>query len=288
LAQSFQQVSNGETFTVVANHWKSKGSCPDTGLDADQGDGAACWNATRTAAAEAVVDWMASDPTGVDDSDVMLVGDLNSYAMEDPIDVLREAGLTDLGAGDYSYVFDGQWGTLDYTFAWTSMVSQITDAAEYHINSDEPGVLDYNTDFKTAAQISDLYAPNEFRTSDHDPVVVGLNLESEAPVPTCSVDYTVHGTWPGGFISQVRVTNLTDQTIRGWDLSWDFAQGERVSFLWGGRSSQSGPSVTVNNMSWNSTIRPNKSITFGFLGKQSGGAGDVSEFTLNGEPCTVS
>lgn len=289
LAQSFEEIATGETFTVVANHLKSKGSCPDSGAgaDADQGDGAACWNATRTAAAEAIVDWIASDPTGIDDSDVLLVGDLNSYAQEDPIKVLRDAGLTDLGAGDYSYVFDGQWGTLDYTFASASIVDQITDAAQYHLNSDEASVLDYNTDFKTPAQIADLYAPNEFRTSDHDPVVVGLDLASQAPVATCSVDYTVHGTWPRGFISQVRITNLTDQPMNGWELTWEFTQGENVSRLWGGTASQDGSAVAVHSMPWNSKIRPGKSIRFGFLGVQTGGAGDIVSVKLNGDTCTV-
>jgi len=287
LAQSFQEIDSGETFTVVANHWKSKGSCPSSGADADQGDGAACWNATRTAAAAAIVDWIASDPTGIDDPDVLLVGDLNSYAQEDPINVLRDAGLTDLGAGEYSYVFDGQWGTLDYTFASASIVDQITDAAEYHLNSDEASVLDYNTDFKTAAQIANLYAPNEFRTSDHDPVVVGLDLASEVPVPTCSVDYTVHGTSPGGFVSKVWITNLADQPINGWKLTWEFTQGEQITRLRGGTVSQDGSAVSVDNKHSNSKIRAGKSITFGFLGKQTAGAGDVSEFSLNGAACIV-
>ncbi|WP_084622513.1 ExeM/NucH family extracellular endonuclease [Demequina oxidasica] len=287
LAQSFEQLSNGETFTVVANHWKSKGSCPDSGADADQGDGAGCWNANRTDAAHAVVDWIASDPTGVDDSDVLLVGDLNSYAMEDPIEVLRDAGLTDLGAGDYSYVFDGQWGTLDYTFASASIVDQITEAAEYHLNSDESSALDYNTDFKTPAQVSNLYAPNEFRTSDHDPVVVGLNLASEEPVPTCAVDYTVHGRWPGGFISQVWITNLSDESINGWDLAWSFGNGEKITQLWSGQVNQSGADVTVSNLSWNSTIKPGQRITFGFLGSQTAGIGELSSVELNGAACAV-
>lgn len=286
LAQSFEQLSTGETLTVVANHWKSKGSCPDTGADADQGDGAGCWNASRTAAAHAVVDWIDSDPTRVDDPDVMLVGDLNSYAQEDPIDVLRDAGLTDLGAGDYSYVFDGQWGTLDYTFASVSMVDQISAAAEYHLNSDEASVLDYNTDFKSAAQIANLYAPNEFRTSDHDPVVVGLDLATAEPVPTCSVDYTVYGQGRRGFISLATITNLSDQSVDGWELAWTFNKGERVTHVWPGSVTQHGANVTVESSWWNSTIAPGRSSTLIVVGAQTAGAGDVTDVTLNGAACT--
>ncbi|WP_159449161.1 ExeM/NucH family extracellular endonuclease [Demequina sp. NBRC 110055] len=180
LAQTFEETASGETFTVVTNHWKSKGSCADSGLDADQGDGASCWNETRRLGAEALVDWIATYPTGVEDDDVIIMGDLNSYAQEDPIDVLRDAGYVDL-ADDYSYVYDGQWGSLDYAFGSSSLVEQVTDSAHLHINADEPGVLDYNTEFQTNEQIESLYAPDMYRTSDHDPVLIGLSL-GDAPV----------------------------------------------------------------------------------------------------------
>jgi hypothetical protein len=84
-------------------------------------------------------------------------------------------------------VFDGQWGYLDHAFGSASIVSQITGVADYHINSDEPSVLDYNTDFKTPNLIGTLYAPDEFRVSDHDPVLIGLNLNG----PPVAVDDTM-------------------------------------------------------------------------------------------------
>ncbi len=196
LAQTF--TGSGETFNVVVNHLKSK-SCTDaTGLDADQGDGQACFNAARTSGAEALVDWVASDPTGSGDPDTIITGDLNSYAMEDPIDVLVAAGYVDLarlfdGADTYTYVFDGQWGYLDYAMASPSLVSKVTGALPYHINADEPSVLDYNTDFKTPNHVVTLFAPDEFRTSDHDPVVVGIagsggECDTDPPVASASAD----------------------------------------------------------------------------------------------------
>lgn len=196
LAQTF--TGSGETFNVVVNHLKSK-SCTDaTGLDIDQGDGQACYNAARTSAAEALVDWIASDPTGSGDPDTVVTGDLNSYAMEDPIDVLVAAGYVDLarmfdGADTYTYVFDGQWGYLDYALGSPSIVEKVTGAAPYHINSDEPSVLDYNTDFKTPNHVNILYAPDEFRTSDHDPVLVGIpgsggECETDPPVASATAD----------------------------------------------------------------------------------------------------
>ena len=177
LAQSFVETESGEIVTVVVNHLKSKNCGGETGGDIDDGDGHGCFNATRTAAAAALRDWVAADPTDVVDDDVLLLGDMNSNAKEDPIDVLVEAGFTDLAAkfgATYSFVFDGQWGSLDYALASPSLTGQAKGSADYHINSDEPAVLDYNTNFKSAGQIVSLFAPDEFRTSDHDPVVSGF------------------------------------------------------------------------------------------------------------------
>ncbi len=181
LAQSFVEKTSGEVLTVVVNHFKSKGCAEATSLDADQGDGQSCWVPTRVAAAEALVDWLAGHPTGVVDDDVQIIGDLNSYAKEDPIDVLTSSGYVDIGEehGDgYSFAFDGQWGTLDYSLSSPSLAAQVTGATEYHINSDEPSVLDYNTNFKSEAQLESLYAPDEFRVADHDPIVAGFELHS--------------------------------------------------------------------------------------------------------------
>jgi predicted extracellular nuclease len=180
LAQTFEDV-NGARFTVVVNHLKSKGSdCNDVN-DPDTGDGQGNCNLTRTAAAEALVDWIASDPTGSGDTDFIVIGDLNSYAKEDPIDALTAGGLVDtiaqfVGDGAYSYVFDGQSGYLDHALATPGLVGQITGVTEWHINADEPIGLDYNVNFKSPNQVNTFYAPDAYRSSDHDPVVVGLDM----------------------------------------------------------------------------------------------------------------
>lgn len=69
----------------------------------------------------------------------------------------------------YSYQFDGQWGSLDQAVGSASLAAQVTGKTKWHINSDEPTVLDYNTEFKSAAQLTGFYAPDAFRSSDHDP-----------------------------------------------------------------------------------------------------------------------
>jgi predicted extracellular nuclease len=226
LAQTFEDLSNGQRFTVVVNHFKSKGSdCLDIG-DPDNGDGQGNCSGTRTLAAQALVDWLATDPTGSGDPDFLIMGDLNSYAMEDPIDAVK-AGSDDVaGTGDdytnliyhfqgtyaYSYTFDGQAGYLDHALANASMSSQITGAADWHINSDEPDVIDYDTSFKPAAQDA-LYEPNAYRSSDHDSLVVGLCLP-----PTLAVNLSDTSLWPANhkyvdveasFVSSTDVASVT-------------------------------------------------------------------------------
>lgn len=181
LAQSFRATQGRGVITLAINHLKSKGSdCLDLG-DADTGDGQGNCNITRTHAAQALVSWLSRKPTGVNDGDFLIIGDLNAYAKEDPITTITGAGYTDLiqkfgGAGAYSYVFDGQAGYLDHGLASKSLSAQVLEAADWHINADEPISLDYNTEFKSASQIINFYANNAYRSSDHDPLVVSLKL----------------------------------------------------------------------------------------------------------------
>lgn len=201
LAQTFEEIETGAVLTPVINHFKSKG---DSGLDAvddgipddpsnpdsDQFDGQGYWNDTRTDAAKALADWLSDDPTGSGDADFLILGDLNAYAQEDPVKALETAGYTDLarqslGDDAYSYVFDGQTGRLDYAFASASLASQVTGVTEWHINADEADAIDYNLDFGRADDVFD--GDSAARNSDHDPVIVGLNLRPEVVEPMLAV-----------------------------------------------------------------------------------------------------
>ena len=187
LIQTFDEVATGGRVTVAVNHFKSKGSDCDELGDPDTGDGQGNCNGTRTRAAAALADYLATDPTGSGDPDVLIIGDLNSYDEEDPIDALKAAGYTDLnerfgGEFAYSYGFDGQFGYLDYALSSTTLTSQVTGTTDWHINADEPDLLDYDTTFKSDAQDA-IYAPDPYRSSDHDPVVVGLELDVQEGDP---------------------------------------------------------------------------------------------------------
>jgi hypothetical protein len=226
LAQTFEDNATGERFTVIVNHLKSKGSA--CAGDPDILDGQGNCNQTRLAAAEALVDWAASDPTGSGDPDFLIIGDLNSYAKEDPIDAVKAgaddtAGTADdwtnlietfLGTFAYSFVFDGQAGYLDHALSNATLTGQVTGAAEWHIDADEPDLIDYDTSFKSATQDT-FYEPNAFRASDHDPVLVGLDLN--AP-PTIAV--AGGGTCGPGAGGTVLVTVGDLQTAAG-DLDFD-------------------------------------------------------------------
>ena len=184
IAQSFKSLESQEVFTVAVAHLKSKGGCGSaSGANEDQNDGQACWNEIRTEGASAFADWLDSKPTGVDDEDIILVGDMNAYAMEDPIRKFDEKGYKNVVAeldGNtlaYSYSFSGRAGSLDHAVATESLLSKVVAAKDWHINADEPIVLDYNVEFKSEGHQSTLYSESAYRASDHDPVIVDIKSE---------------------------------------------------------------------------------------------------------------
>ena len=181
IAQAFEDNANGERFIVVVNHLKSKGCGGATGQDLDQGDGQGCYNATRVQSASELLAWLATDPTTTDDPDVVIIGDLNSYLQEDPITTLEAGGYANLletwiGTGAYSFLFQAQSGALDNALASPGFANAVTGVAEWHTNADEPPVLDYNTEFKSAAQQL-LEVGTRYRAADHDALVIGLHFE---------------------------------------------------------------------------------------------------------------
>jgi len=181
LAQTFAS-ANGEKFSVVVNHFKSKNCAAGSdAADLDSGDGQGCFNATRVAQSQALGKFIeilkATDP------DVVVVGDLNAYGKEAPILELQAQGLVDeiarRGITGYSYVFDGESGYLDHGLTTASLSPFVTGAVHWHINADEPSIIDYNLEFKQPACVAcgpDYYAPTAYRSSDHDAVLLGLSL----------------------------------------------------------------------------------------------------------------
>ncbi|MGQ0800597.1 MAG: ExeM/NucH family extracellular endonuclease [Pseudomarimonas sp.] len=182
LAQAFSALEGGEPFVVVANHFKSKGSCPTPEQpaapgDSDKDDFQSCWNATRVASAQRLHDWLQTDPTGQGVARIVLLGDFNSYAQEDPLRLLRQLGWRDVfevaGAGEvYSYVYAGQAGRLDHALVTAALAPAVSGAAIWHTNADEAEAFHYQTSQRNPA----WQGAEPWRTSDHDPLLIGLDF----------------------------------------------------------------------------------------------------------------
>ncbi|BCW18066.1 multifunctional nuclease/2',3'-cyclic-nucleotide 2'-phosphodiesterase/5'-nucleotidase/3'-nucleotidase [Arthrobacter sp. NtRootA9] len=182
LAQVFKPVGGGAgtEFIAIANHFKSKGS-PATPDDTDQGQGNS--NLARTAQAKSLLEFANSLQQSKGTDKVFLIGDFNSYGKEDPINVLTAAGYVNQddkaknadGSAKHSYLFGGLVGSLDHILASPAANGVVTGADIWNINSVESVALEYS---RYNNNVTNYYAPDQFRASDHDPVVVGLDLKS--------------------------------------------------------------------------------------------------------------
>ncbi len=217
LAVTFTQNSNSEKFTVVVNHFKSKGSVGPAPGDEVINDGKGSSNQTRLNASIILDAWLATDPTHSNDSDYLVLGDLNAYASESPITYLEDRNYTDLARhflGDdsaFSFVFDGQIGTLDYALANSSLTPQITGATEWHINADEPDAIDYNLDFGRSPTIFNGDTP--FRSSDHDPILIGLDLNASVlSAPNLVISKNAPLVYPNPFSDLLNLLHLKGET----------------------------------------------------------------------------
>lgn len=189
LIQAFTVNSNEESFSVAVNHFKSKGSCSSaTGNNADSGDGQGCWNELRTQAATGLQTLISNNAATLGDR-VLVMGDLNAYAMEDPILAFTNNGYTNLvntfvGDSAYSYSFGGEIGYLDHALSTSTLLDYVVDTYVWNINADEPRVFDYNEEFKSETQLASYYSADAFRSSDHDPVIVVLKFpEADESIP---------------------------------------------------------------------------------------------------------
>jgi predicted extracellular nuclease len=233
-AQTFS-AANGGKFSLIVNHMKSKGSCDGTAGNTDIGDGQSCFNAKRVAQATRLASYFIPQVVNAGGTpNVLVIGDLNSYGMEDPIQTLINAGLLNQierfvrpNGMPYSYVFDGETGYLDHALASAALAPQVVGVAEWHNNADEPTAIDYNFDKKPGGTASgvqtdpskDAYVNDAYRASDHDPVVIGLALAAPVLDITASVEQTHSGfsvnRITNKYASTITFTNTSASTING-------------------------------------------------------------------------
>ena len=182
LMMLFQSVETGERFFYSINHFKAK-SGNGSGDDQDKNDGQGSFNGTRVKEAQAILSAYESKRGLLKEDDILIMGDLNSYSMEDPIQLLVNGGMTNLhkyfyNNDSYSYRFRNEVGVLDHALANSSLLPQVTGMLAFHINSDEDDCHTY--DGRCADETI-------FRSSDHDPILVGLRLDSIQTIPTTDV-----------------------------------------------------------------------------------------------------
>ncbi|WP_245922704.1 ExeM/NucH family extracellular endonuclease [Paractinoplanes atraurantiacus] len=177
IAQTF--TAGTATFTVVANHLKSKSaSVTPTGDNVDTGDGQGAYNGDRVRQAKALATFVDGLKTSSGSDEVLLLGDFNAYTQEDPMQALYDAGYSDLHStfapDKNSYVFSGESGSLDHALATGAMAKRVTGVDIWNINSGESFAYEYDG-------YAPFYAPDPYRASDHDPVVIGLKTK-QGPV----------------------------------------------------------------------------------------------------------
>jgi predicted extracellular nuclease len=168
------RVLAAERFNFVVNHFKSKGGT-GTGADADQNDGQSAFNATRKLQANALISFINALETTGETNRTVSVGDYNAYYEEDPMDIFRANGFAvPSAATDYSYHFDGALGSLDHAVVSSSMVPFV-NVKKWNINSNEPFFLQYSN-----TTLTDENSP--YRSSDHDPLLIGIDFSGALPV----------------------------------------------------------------------------------------------------------
>lgn len=167
LAQKFKAKGSGKPFVAIANHFKSKGSGEDDGT----GQGNA--NPSRIAQAQALTSW--TEEMFADDA-VFLMGDFNAYSREDPVRIIEDEGYTNLARAyepdSMTYQFSGRLGSLDHVFANEQAQRLVTGAGVWDINADESIAFQYS---RRNYNATDFHSDDQFASSDHDPVLVGLD-----------------------------------------------------------------------------------------------------------------
>jgi 5'-nucleotidase len=203
LAQAFEPIggSSYSRFVVIVNHFKSKGSGPDDGTG--QGNS----NPQRVAQAEELVRFADEMKTRLGSDRLFLSGDFNSYTREDPLQKLYDAGYTDIGSNsspeEHTYLFDGTVGSLDHVLGNAAAMRTVTGAHVWNLNSVEPVALEYSRHNYNA---TDFYEPGPYRASDHDPLVVGVDLPI-GPVPTTTTATVSPVRWGERPVVHVRVSS---------------------------------------------------------------------------------
>ncbi|MFI6879693.1 glycosyl hydrolase family 18 protein [Streptomyces sp. NPDC050400] len=114
--------------------------------------------------------------------------------------------------------------------------------------------------------------------------LVGLATPSHAAAEATAVTATYAKTqdWGTGFEGKWTIKNSGTTAVSSWTVEWDFPSGTKVTSAWDATVTNSADHWTAKNLSWNGTLAPGASVSFGFNGA---GAGAPSGCKLNGASC---
>ncbi|WP_432463179.1 ExeM/NucH family extracellular endonuclease [Agarivorans sp. QJM3NY_33] len=254
ITPTFSINGSDQTLTVAVNHFKSKGSTCWEDVAIQQGQDpnrqGSCENLRVSAAYQLGESLMAVS------GHKLIIGDLNSYAAEDPISVLTDmthlptdyevkaarstyVGETPLHGDEgavitksygytnvvktfhpnaYGYSYNDEVGTLDYILASPSLISHLVDAAEWNINAVESSLFEYSSEYS-----GDLpkYA-DAYRASDHDPVIVALSFKPQQLLGDFDGDLDIDSLDVSSFYQAIRSASISD-------LAYDFNHDGQIN-----------------------------------------------------------
>ncbi|MGR2702797.1 ExeM/NucH family extracellular endonuclease [Vibrio campbellii] len=248
LLQTFTVKETGKDLSVVVNHFKSKGSeCIEEWIagveDSEPADLQGNCNNFRVSAANVVGDAL----KGIE-GDVLVMGDLNAYGMEDPLLTLTDyskekygrdiytAAYTTIGGGElqvektkiekgygyhnlntvlhgadtFSYTYSGELGNLDHALASNSLAQKVVAIEDWHINSLESNLFEYSSKYT-----GDMPKYKDaFSASDHDPVIIAIDFpDTDIDLPSSGENLAVEVRLPpNAVVGDIVTVSLTEAT----------------------------------------------------------------------------
>jgi glucosylceramidase len=194
--------------------------------------------------------------------------------------------------GNSSSTFNVTWNSsqsFSYTLPAGATVSFVWSASS--VATPTPGAT--NTPTPTFTPVS---TPSPTPRPTVTPTATATATATPSPTPqptatptsgaTCKVSYVVQNQWPGGFTTNVTITNTGTTALNGWALKFAFPGSQQVQQGWNATWTQSGANVTAQNMSWNSSLAANASVSIGFNGAWTGSNASPTSFSVNGATCS--
>jgi Cellulose binding domain/Fibronectin type III domain len=195
------------------------------------------------------------------------------------VDLSWSPSTDNVGVTSYNvYNFDGLFvSTLVATVSGTSYQAPLSNARnQFYVRArDAAGNLSLASNTVTATTAS----PPPYSSSP------ATSPSQTAPKLSCKVAYSTLAQWPGGFVAGITITNTGTTPIVGWTLTFAGSPGFHVTSSWSSTWTQSGTTISLTNLAWNSTINPGASASMGIQGTWEGSLAQPTGFAVNGVPC---